>query len=125
MKQRKKKAGFWDERINCEIEVRMFLKRNNLTEIPTTEEFKHEGGIPQKALTMLGGRKGISAMTGLPIRKNAYPDRTNPEKLDSLEAVDVIPSKAFQIEKEAREKGLRYADIQKAKTLAMVGGVQI
>lgn len=124
MKRKKRKAGFWNERINCEIEVRMFLKRNNFTEVPTTEQFRHEGGIPQKALTMLGGRKGIAAMTGLPIKKNSYPDRTlNVENM--IEKEKVTPSKAFQIEKEAREKGLRYADIQKAKTLAMVGGVQI
>jgi hypothetical protein len=35
------------------------------------------------------------------------------------------PSRAFEIEAKAREKGMCYADIQKAKTLAMVGGVQI
>lgn len=124
MRRKRRKTGFWAERINCEIEVRRFLKENNFTEVPTNEQFRIDGGIPQKALTMLGGRKGISEMTGLPIRKKNYPDRTlNIENLIDKESV--IPSNAFQIEKEAREQGLRYADIQKAKTLAMVGGVQI
>ena len=125
MKKRKRKAGFWNDRINCEIEVRMFLKKNNMATVPTVDEFKLDGGIPQKALTMLGGRKGIAAMTGLPLKKNDYPDRTHPEKNDSLAAIEVTPSKAFQIEREARKQGLHYADIQKAKTLAMVGGVQV
>ena len=34
-------------------------------------------------------------------------------------------SQIVQIEKEARAKGLYYADIQKQKTLAMVGGVKL
>ena len=125
MKKRRRKAGFWNERINCEIAVRKFIKDMGGTEVPTVEEFKMDGGIPQSALTMLGGRKGISIMTGLPIKKNAYPDRTSVEKFDQFAEEKVTPSKAFQIEAEARQQGLRYADIQKAKTLAMVGGVQI
>lgn len=74
---------------------------------------------------MLGGRKGISEMTGLPIKKNNYPDRTNPENMDRFAKENITPSRAFKIEADARKKGLRYADIQKAKTLELVGGVNV
>ena len=125
MKRKKKKAGFWYERINCEIEVRMFLKKNNCTSVPPLDEFKLDGGIPHHALVMLGGRKGISEMTGLPIKESAISSRKGIAVFDQLNGEKVIPSKAFEIEREARKQGLHYADIQKAKTLAMVGGVKI
>lgn len=38
---------------------------------------------------------------------------------------DVRRSKAFEKEQAARENGMHYADLQKAKTLEMVGGIQL
>lgn len=52
---------------------------------------------------------------------NAKPKKRNKE---IRKMRDVRPSKAFALEQQARDNWMHYADIQKAKTLEMVGGVQ-
>ncbi len=47
------------------------------------------------------------------------------EARKTLAEPKIRKSEAGRIEREARKKGLHYADIQKQKTLAMVGGIEI
>ena len=44
---------------------------------------------------------------------------------DNLDEPNIRKSNAGKIEREARKRGLHYADIQKQKTLAMVGGIKL
>ncbi len=123
MRKKRKPKGFWEDRINCEIAVRKFLK--DFEEVPTYDVFLADGGIPYRAIKLLGGREEVARMTGLPCKKKAYPDRTHTKKIDKPVKEKITPSRAFEIEAEARKIGLSYADIQKAKTLELVGGVSV
>ena len=123
MRKKKRPKGFWQDRINCEIAVRKFLK--DFKEVPSYTVFLEDGGIPYRAIQLLGGREEVARMTGLPFKKRDYPDRTHPKKLDKVAKEEITPSRAFEIEAEARKVGLSYADIQKAKTLELVGGVSV
>ena len=122
MRERKPK-GFWMSLENCEREVRAISKREKRTAVPTISELG-EAGIYDRCIKNLGGREGIGKLLGLPLTDPSIgrPKAGNPLPIEKW---DGKPSKAFEIEAEARKKGLSYADIQKAKTLAMVGGVQI
>ena len=119
----KKTKGFWTDIENCKKEAFAVMKAEGWTEVPMSDEIRR-AGITSRGMQMLGNRDGIAKLLGLPLRKkqSGRPKHANvpaPEKWDGK------PSRAFEIEAEAREKGLHYADIQKAKTLAMVGGVKI
>ena len=57
-------------------------------------------------------------------RRNARKYQKALNKSNSVEP-SIRISNAGEIEREARENGLHYADIQKQKTLAMVGGIKI
>lgn len=118
----RKPKGYWMIRENCEKEAFAVAEREQWTEIPHTT-FIRKAGLSETVLRKLGGREGLSKVLGLPVKeggmKKTEANFPKPEKWDGK------PSKAFEIEAEARKKGMCYADIQKAKTLAMVGGVQI
>lgn len=55
-------------------------------------------------------------------RRNSLKYQKALKKSNSIEP-DIRISNAGEIEREARKKGLRYADIQKAETLAMIGRI--
>lgn len=116
----KKPKGYWMNPENLKKEAFAIIEKEGWTEIPMFKEIIN-AGLTESALHKMGGRKGLSTITGLPLAKSSRGEANMPR----LEKWTGKPSKAFDIEAEAREQGLCYADIQKAKTLAMVGGVQI
>jgi hypothetical protein len=118
----RKPKGYWNNRENVVAAVMAVVEKEDWTEIPTTKEIL-KAGICETALRRIGGREGVANLTGLPLRKGNTPRRE--ANMPSLEKWDGKPSKAFKIEAEARKVGLSYADIQKRKTLELVGGIQL
>ena len=121
MKKKRKPKGYWESFENCEREIRAIAEREKWTEVPASYAM---GDINWRGVQTLGGREGVGKLLGLPVNKltKGRPKQANvpaPKKWDGK------PSKAFEIEAAVREKGLRYADIQKAKTLELVGGVNV
>ena len=116
----KKPKGYWQNPENVKAEVFAIVDQEGWTAIPSLREI-HVAGFPNSLLHMIGGRQGLSKITGLPLGKT----KAITNNTQAFEKWEGKPSKAFEIEAEARKKGMCYADIQKAKTLAMVGGVQI
>jgi hypothetical protein len=117
----RKPKGYWLDRDNCIKAIKEVAEAQGWTEVPTQRKCI-AAGMPDSAIRKLGGREALAEILGLPLTKSCSGMR---ETYNHMEKWEGKPSNAFQIEKEAREKGMRYADIQKAKTLAMVGGVQI
>lgn len=122
-KVKKKPKGYWDNLENCEREIRDAAERENWTFVPTIRNLE-KSGFNWKIVNQLGGRDGIGKLLGIPLANTEYgrPKQANMPKPEKWEGK---PSKAFEIEAEARKVGLSYADIQKRKTLELVGGIQI
>lgn len=121
MKKERKPKGYWDSLENCEREVRAVAEREKWTEVPPSYAID---GVNWRGVQTLGGREGIGKLLGLPVNKltKGRPKHAN---IPKAEKWDGKPSRAFEIEAEARKVGLSYADIQKQKTLELVGGVSV
>lgn len=115
----RKPKGYWLDRDNCMKEMLALAEKEQFEALPSMRKLE-DMGVPKKAINILGGRKAVAKMLNVPLRKG-----THEKQRTVLEKWEGKPSKAFEIEAEAREQGLCYADIQKAKTLAMVGGVRV
>ena len=118
----RKPNGYWQNRDNVKRVVVAVANKAGWTEIPLYKEMRADG-LPEVVYRHAGGREGIAELTGLPIKKGYTKNRE--ANKPALEKWDGKPSRAFEIEAEARKVGLSYADIQKRKTLELVGGVQL
>ena len=90
-----------------------------LNTLPLRQQLKEMTGLDSNLLSRVGGLKGISEMTGMPVAPNP---RRAKVKVDDT-PVPIRPSRAFDIEKEMRGRGLHYNDYQKADTLKRVEGM--
>ena len=116
-------AGYWQNYENCEREIRGLAESEMWESVPSVFSIERKG-INRAGITTLGNCEGISKLLGLPL-KNPKGNSRKQANQPALEKWTGKPSKAFEIEAEARKVGLSYADIQKAKTLELVGGIQI
>lgn len=117
----RKPKGYWQSVENCRKEALAIAEKEGWIEIPYTKELQ-KAGLSNIAMKNLGGRSGVAKLLGLPLKSD---NSGNGAYQQNLERWDGKPSRAFDIEAEARKVGLSYADIQKRKTLELVGGVQI
>lgn len=90
-----------------------------LNTLPTMAQLKELDGIDQNLLKRVGGLKGISEMTGIPMAPN--PRRT--KVVETKAPAPIRPSRAPEIEAEMRKIGRSYKDWQTADTLKRVEGV--
>ncbi|MCO7124148.1 hypothetical protein NIA71_19710 [Ihubacter massiliensis] len=90
-----------------------------LNTLPLRQQLKEMTGLDSNLLSRVGGLKGLSEMTGIPMAPNP---RRAKAKVDDT-PVPIRPSRADKIEAEMRKQGLSYKDWQTADTLKRVDGV--
>lgn len=94
-------------------------ERLGIDTLPLRSQLKDMTGLDSNILCRVGGLKGISEMTGIPMAPNP---RRAKAKVDDT-PVPIRPSRADKIEAEMRKQGLSYKDWQTADTLKRVDGV--
>ncbi len=90
-----------------------------LNTLPSRAQLKEMTGLDSNLLNRVGGLKGISETTGIPMAPNP---RRAKVKVDDT-PVPIRPSRADKIEAEMRKQGLSYKDWQTADTLKRVEGM--
>lgn len=120
----RKPKGYWQNRENVTNAVLEIAEKAGWTEIPSYKKLRADG-MPEVVYRHADGREGIAKITGLPLKKGYAKNPLKEANRPAMEKWDGKPSKAFEIEAEARKVGLSYADIQKRKTLELVGGVSV
>ena len=90
-----------------------------LDTLPLRSQLKEMTGLDSNLLNRVGGLKGISETTGIPMAPNP---RRAKVKVDDT-PVPIRPSRADKIEAEMRKQGLSYKDWQTADTLKRVEGM--
>lgn len=98
--------------------IQRVMQDMEIEHLPRCQELKESIGIDINVLRKFGGLKAISNLMDVPlapVRKPKHYERkaTPADVWDRLEPFVFIPSKAFELEREARKDGLHYADIQK------------
>lgn len=96
--------------------IQSAMNELNISHLPTSAQLKSYG-IYYDTLRPFGGLKGISLLMDIPIAQNPGNTKKSQNK--------IRPSRAFEKEAKAREKGLHYADLQKVETLRMAGGISV
>lgn len=106
-----------------------------LCEKYTTAEIKENIGLCHSSITKYSGLYGVKPWTvckkcnarfkrrGNELRCPACIEKSPPK--ENKKKDEIRPSRIVEIERKARAQGLRYADIQKAETLAMVGKIEV
>lgn len=105
--------GYWTLDV-VKSTIQSAMNELNISHLPTLTQLRVYG-IYYDTLKPFGGLKGISLLMQIPLA----PNLGNTKKANGK----IRPSRAFEKEAKAREKGLHYADLQKAETLRMVGGI--
>lgn len=98
-------------------EIPRIMNDLEIDHLPTNAQLM-DYGIYSTSLKQFGGLKGISLLLGIPLT----PNLGNTKKVSQNKKIR--PSRAFEKEAKAREKGLHYADLQKEETLRIVGGIE-
>lgn len=91
-------------------------RKLGLDTLPTAVQVKQYAGMDWVILKRIGGLKGISSMTGIPLVRPQRHAKTD-ENGEYTSGRKPRPSRADKIEAEMRKIGLHYSDWQKVGTL--------
>ena len=96
-----------------------------LDTLPTAVQVKQYAGMDWVILKRIGGLKGVSEMTGIPLAKPQRPPKYAKTDGNGEYTSKRKPrsSRADKIEAEMRKQGLSYKDWQTADTLKRVEGL--
>lgn len=94
--------------------------------LPTVKQVEDTVNVSRNKITKVGGMKNVSLLLGIPMAPRGPQISTKKWTRHSDSSYicreDVIPSKAFDIQ---RESGRLWGDIQKEKTLKAAGSIDL
>lgn len=107
--------GYWTfERV--EEMLKQIMHDLDIDHLPTNTQLI-DYGIYSTTLKPYGGLTNISLLTGIPLAPRPGRTKQKPHKIPK--------SGIAKKEAKAREKGLHYADLQKAETLRLAGRISV